>query len=343
MKAAVFRGPHQPLSIEEVPVPTPAPGEALIRTVACGVCATDLHYLHGTPTFHPPPVTLGHEISGIVEKVTREGGSIKPGDRVLLPSVISCGHCSQCRVGRDNICESMVMFGNHINGGFAPWVVAPQDSLVKIPEEVPLEESCLIADALSTPFHAVKNRGQVRAGETVAIFGCGGVGINAVQAAAAFGAQVIAVDIDPGKLELARKLGAVETLNAKEGDAPKAIRKLTRGGVDAAFEVIGNPVTLQAAFDSVRTGGRLVTVGYSEQDWTLRASRVMFREISILGSLGCRSAEYPVLMDLVRRGRLQLAPLVSRKLPLEKVNEALDDLEKGRVMGRQIIVFPEEK
>lgn len=338
MRAALFHGPHERLTVEEVPRPRPGPREALVRVAACGVCATDLHYLHGTPTFMKPPVILGHEISGTVEE---PGGSpsLKKGDRVIVPSVVPCGHCVACGVGRDNICENVRMFGNHVNGGFAELVAAPADYLVKLPASLPLVESSLVTDAISTPFHAVKNRAQVRAGERVAVFGCGGVGINAVQAAVAFGASVVAVDLDPRKLDLARELGAVEALNAKGADVPRTIRKLTGGGVDVALEVVGKPATLQAAFDSVRSGGRLITVGYSEEDWTLRASRVMFREISVIGSLGCRFAEYPTILRMVERGQIKLGPVAGSRLPLEHINEALDGLEKGTVAGRQIVVL----
>ncbi len=352
MRAARFHGlpsgfvpkhgvlsPEQRLVVEEIPRPEPRAGEVLVRTAACGICATDLHYLHGTPTFRSPPVTLGHEISGTVESLGPEVEGIHVGDPVLVPAVVSCGQCIPCRTGRDNICERMTMFGNHRDGGFAEYVTAPAAYVVPLPEGLPLVESALVADALSTPFHAVKNRAQVRAGENVAVFGCGGVGLNAVQSAAAFGASVIAVDVSEEKLALAKALGARETLNPAQGEVPKKIRKLTGGGVDAAFEVVGRPDVLQSAFESVRPGGRLVTVGYSEEDWTLRVNRVMFREISIIGSLGCRSAEYPVILKMVREGRLQLAPLISARFRLEEINDALANLEHGKALGRQVAVF----
>lgn len=352
MRAARFHGlpagfrpvhgklsPEQHLVVEDVERPVPLMGEVLVRTAACGVCATDLHYLHGTPTFAKPPLTLGHEISGTVEELGAGVEGLKTGDHVLIPAVLPCGSCTACRTGRDNICERMTMFGNHREGGFAEFVRAPVGYVVPLPPSLPLVESALVADALSTPFHAVKNRGAVRAGETVAVFGCGGVGLNAVQSAAALGGIVIAVDVDDRKLALARQLGAQEVVNATAKDVVRKVRGLTDGGVDVAFEVVGRPDVLQTAFDSVRSGGRLVTVGYSEEDWKLKVSRVMFREISVLGSLGCRSAEYPVILRLVASGRLQLAPLVSARLPLERINEALGNLEAGTVLGRQVITF----
>lgn len=339
MKAAVFHGPGKILAIEEVEVPTIGPGEVLVRTAACGVCATDLHYLHGTPTFKKPPLILGHEVSGRIEKLGPDVADVAEGDTVLVPAVVSCGVCTACKRGRDNICERMMMLGNHADGGFAEFVKVPHKGLVKLPPELPLVESSIVSDAVSTPFHAVKNRGCVRAGEWVAVFGCGGVGINAVQIAAALGALVIAVDIDSRKLALARQLGAAETVHAQEMDAVKVIRAVAGGGADAAFEVVGKPQVLEQAFNSVRSGGRLVSVGYSEEDWTFRVSRAMFREISVLGSLGCPSAEYPSILRLVRAGKIRLDPVISERLPLVQINDALKRLEEGAVIGRQLITF----
>jgi len=338
MKAAVFKGPGQPLEITEVGIPRPGYGEALVKVKACGVCATDLHYLHGTPTFKKPPLILGHEISGVVEEVGEGVEGVGAGDVVIVPPVISCGACSRCREGRDNICENMKMVGNHIDGGFAEYLTVPAKILVKLPQNLPVHDSAIISDAVSTPFHAVRNRGRVMGGEWVAVFGCGGVGIHAVQSAAAFGASVIAVDIDDRKLRLARELGAVETVNASEVDVVKTVQRMTSGGVDAAFEIIGKPATLEQAFSVVRPGGRLVVVGYSAENWSLRASRVMFREISVLGSLGCRLAEYPTIVKMVASGRLKLAPTISDRLSFDEVNDALKRLEEGKVVGRQIVV-----
>ncbi len=334
----MFHGPGTALTVEEVETPKVGPGEALVKVAACGVCATDLHYLHGTPTFKKPPLILGHEVSGEVVAFAPEVTGVRQGDPVLVPAVLSCGECVNCRRGRDNLCERMVMPGNHADGGFAEFIKVPARNLVRLPQGLPLQECAVISDAVSTPFHAVRNRGHVQGGDWVAIFGCGGVGINAVQIAAALGATVIAVDIDPEKLALARGLGAAEVFNAKEGDVPKAIRKLTGGGVDVAFEIVGKPQVLDQAFGSVRAGGTLVTVGYSEETWNFAVHRVMFREMSVLGSLGCRSADYPTILAMVQSGKIRLGPVVGRRLPLEKINEALGNLEKGTVSGRQLVI-----
>lgn len=340
MKAAVFRGPHQPLSVEEVPTPTPGRGEILIRVAGCGVCHTDLHYTdHGTPTFKQPPMILGHEISGIVEAVGEGVETRGPGDRVLVAAVTSCGACDACREGRENICAHGEMLGNHIDGGFAEYVVAPAKDTFALPQEVPLVEGSIIADALTTPYHAVVNRGQVRPGDAVIVFGCGGVGLNVVQMAAAQGARVVAVDISDDKLAWARRLGAAATVNpASVERMDKELRRATGGGADVAFEVVGKSVTQEQAVSSLKTGGRAVFVGYSPDTMTLNAGRVMFRELEVVGSLGCRPVDYPRVIEMVRQGRVQLEPLVTHRFPLDGVAEAFDTLRSGSAI--RVVVTP---
>jgi alcohol dehydrogenase, propanol-preferring len=329
MKAALFDGSPK-LAIKDVPVPTAGAGEVLIKVAACGLCHTDLHYLdHGVPTFKKPPLILGHEISGVVASAGSGVKDWKEGDRALIPPVLTCGKCAMCRRGRENICESMEMLGNHRDGGFAEFVAAPVKDLVRLPGNLPLAESSIISDAVSTGFHATVVRGKVRAGETVAVFGCGGVGMNVVQCAALQGARVIAVDLDERKLELAMTLGAADAVNAKEGDVPKTIKKRTGGGADAAFEVIGNPAVQRQAFESLRRGGRLVLVGYSDKIMELPAGKTMFFEMDVIGSLGCRPVDYARLVSLVSEGKLQLTPLVTSRHPLSDINEAYDRLRRS--------------
>jgi 6-hydroxycyclohex-1-ene-1-carbonyl-CoA dehydrogenase len=336
MKAAVFYGPGQPLKLEEVPTPEIGPEEALVKVAACGVCHTDLHYLDGVPTFKKPPLILGHEASGTVVDVGEKVSKVKKNDRVLIPPVLACGVCHNCSIGRGNICLSMVMVGNTVDGAYAEYVRVPAKDLVFLPPEIPLEEASIISDAMSTPYHAIKNRAGIRPGDSVIIYGCGGVGLNAVQIAAASGASVIAVDIVDEKLELARELGATVVVNARREDPVKTVRKTVKGGVDVAVEAIGNPDVMRQAFRSVRQGGRVVIVGYTDKELCVSAARLMFRELEVVGSLGCRAADFPPLVDLVRRGKLKL--LVSDKMPLDQINEALKMLREGRIFTRAIVI-----
>jgi len=344
VKAALFMGAGKPLEVTDVPAPVPQAGEALVRVAACGVCHTDLHYLdHDVPTFKPPPMILGHEISGTVEAVAGDG-PVQVGDRVLVPAVLGCGACPACRTGRENICASMRMVGNHMDGGYAELVTVPAGDLVPLPDELPLAESSVIADALTTPFHAVVNRGKVKPGDRVAVFGCGGIGINVVQLAAAAGAEVVAVDINAERLELAGRLGAAHTVDASAGGdtkskVAKAVRGLTGGGAEVAFECIGRPETQAQAFDSTRNGGRLVLVGYSTDAMPLNAGRTMFREMEIVGSLGCRGIDYPRVVELVRQGKVSLHDIVTSRFGLDRINDAFDELRAGR--GVRSIVVPD--
>ncbi len=336
MRAAVFYGAGQPLKIEDVLTPEISPEEALIKITACGVCHTDLHYLEGVPTFKKPPLILGHEASGIVTRVGERVTNVKENDRVLMPPVLTCGSCYNCRIGRENLCRNIVMIGNSIDGAYAEFTKIPAKDLIKLPPEIPLEEASIISDAMSTPFHALKNRANVRPGDTVAIYGVGGVGLNAVQIAAALGASVIAIDKVEEKLRLARELGASETINVDAEDPVKAVRKITGGGADIAVEAIGIPEVMRMAYESVRWGGRVVVVGYSDKDLSINAARLMFREIEVYGSLGCRIVDFPPLVDMVRRGKLKL--LVSDKMSLDQINEALGMLKKGKIKTRAIVI-----
>jgi len=342
MKAAVFHGPKQPLKIEEVETPKINAGEILVKIAACGVCNTDLHYIdHGVPTFKKPPMILGHEPSGTVAEKGADVQNFQVGDRILIPPVFSCGYCDNCRLGRENICQNMLMLGNHMDGAYAEYTKVPAKDCQHLPEDLPIEESSIIADAISTPFHAVKNRARVQPGDSVVVFGCGGVGINVVQTAAAAGGSVIAVDIVESKLEVAKKLGAQHTINAKDMEDKallKQIRTITGGGADISIEAIGNPKTIVLATNAVKPGGCHCQVGYTHHDVPINAARLMFREIEIKGSLGCRPVDYPKIIEMVRTGKIQLEPVVTHKFRLEEINDAFELMRKGESL-RSIITF----
>jgi len=340
MKAAVFYAANEPLRIEEVPTPEPGPGEILVKVAACGLCHTDLHYLdHGVPTFKKPPLILGHEVSGTIAALGQGASEWQAGDRVLLPAVYGCGECDMCRKGRENVCERMVMFGNNVDGGYAEYMLAPAKDALALPEEIPLVEGAIIADATTTPFHAVVNRGRVKPGDQVVVFGCGGIGLNVVQVAAAVGAQVIAVDIVDEKLEWAKRFGAQATINAGQVErVDKEVRKLTGGGADVGFEAIGNPTVQAQTFNSLRTGGRFVVVGFASKPMTLNTGKVMYREMEIIGSLGCRAVDYPRVIELARQGKIKVKEMVTAHFPLDDINAGLDALREGK--GIRSVVVP---
>ena len=339
MKAAVFHGVEDGLRVEDIPVPGVGPDQVLVKVAACGACHTDLHYIeHGVPTFKKPPLVLGHEASGVVEEVGVDVDNVKQGQRVLIPAVLTCGKCKFCRMGRENICSDMKMLGNHFDGAYAEFVCVPAKDVLNLPESIPLEDASIIADALSTPYHAVKNRAKVRPGDVVVVYGCGGVGISAVQLAAGVGAKVIAVDINEKKLEWAKAFGASEVVNASEVErVSKAIKKMTGGGADIAIEVIGNPRTIEEAFESVRIGGRLCVVGYTHEAISIVAGKIMFKELEIVGSLGCPPGEYVPLIRMVELGKIDVTKLVTHRFSLDEIQGAFDVMKEGGSL-RSIVI-----
>lgn len=339
MKAAVFHGSDVGLKIEDVPIPKIGPDQILVKVAACGVCHTDLHYIeHGVPTFKKPPIILGHEASGVVDQVGELVKAFTKGDRVLIPAVLTCGSCMFCRMGRENICSDMRMLGNHFDGAYAEYVAVPAKDVLHLPESIPLEEASIIADAISTPYHAVKNRAKVRPGDTVVVFGCGGVGINTVQLATASGGCVIAVDMVERKLEWAKEFGAIHTVNASKVErVSKEIKKLTGGGADIAIEVIGNPRTIEEAFESVRIGGRLCVVGYTSEKMSVVAGKIMFKELEVVGSLGCRPLDYKPLIRMVESGAISVKRQVTHRFKLDDLEQAFAVMKEG-VSLRSIVV-----
>ena len=339
MKAAVFHGNGSGLIVEEWPTPVPGNDEILVEVAACGVCHTDLHYLdHGTPTFKHPPIVLGHEVAGTIAGMGTGVENFSIGDRVLLPAVLTCGRCEACRMGRENICEAGMMLGNHMDGGYAEYVSVPAKDAFHLPPEIPLIEWAIIADALTTPYHAVVNRGRVHPGDAVVVVGVGGIGLNIVQMATAVGARVLAVDVSEDKLAWARRLGAAETVHAPSVDrVDKAVRQAMRGGADVAFEAVGRAATQEQALACLKTGGRLVLVGYSPETMGLNSGRVMFRELEVVGSLGCRPVDYPRVIELARQGKVKVAELVTHRFSLDEIAVAFDVLRAGESI-RSVVV-----
>ncbi|EKE03490.1 MAG: 6-hydroxycylohex-1-ene-1-carboxyl-CoA dehydrogenase [uncultured bacterium] len=339
MKAAIFKEANKPLIIEEIPTPTINENEVLVKVVACGVCHTDLHYLdHGVPTFKKPPMILGHEASGIIDK--SNSSSFKKGDRVLLPAVLTCGTCEPCQSGRENICKKMLMLGNSIDGAYAQYIKVPAKDVIPMPDEIPLEEGCIIADAISTPYHAVVNRAKVKSTDRVLVIGCGGVGINVVQIAAMIEAEVIACDIDSNKLKIAKELGAKHTVNPNEIQL-KDFLKQNGGPVDIAFEVIGKSETIENAYKSLGLAGRLCVIGYTNQNITINPAKIMFFEQEIIGSIGCAPSDYPKIISLVKDGKIKLDQLIAKKYELADINTALDELRESKVLRN--IILPNGK
>lgn len=321
MKAAIFDG-SKVLKLVELPIPEYTEDQILVKVVACGICHTDEGYIEGTPTFKSAPLILGHEASGYVEEVGSTITNFSKGDAVLIPPVLTCGTCKYCINGRETICSNQKMLGNHIDGAFAEYIAVDAKDVVKVPEGLNLADLSIVADAVATPYHAVINRAQVKHGDKVIVVGCGGVGINVVQFAKYAGAQVIAVDLQDSKLELARRLGAEYTINPEKEDFRKMVKEYF-GRADIAFEVVGHPNTQQMAFESLGPGGKLIAVGYSPKKWDgFQSGKVMFWELEILGSLGCPPKDFVKILNLLKEEKITLDGLITNRLRLDQINEA---------------------
>jgi len=364
MKAAVMRGYNAPLSLEEVQIDDPGQGEVLVKTAASGICHSDLHVIEGSLPV-PPPCILGHEPAGIVEAVGAGVTDFAPGDHVIGCITAWCGVCKFCTGGRPYLCptqfvgrapgakprlsarggDPLLQFANL--SSFAEKMLCPERSLVKIRDDMPLDRAALIGCGVTTGLGAALNTVRIPAGASVAIIGCGGVGLAALQGARIVGAgRIVAVDTQPWKLELARKLGASDCVNAKEGDPVAAVQALCAGGVDFAFECLGSVPTVQQAVAMTGRGGTTVLVGIVPitQLVSISAADLTLQEKHITGSyMGSNRFRFdmPKYVDFYLDGRLRLDEMISARIPLADVNQAFERMRKGEA-ARQVIVFDRE-
>lgn len=330
MKAVRLIEINQPLQMQDIPIPNVGEGQVLVRIRAAGICHSDVHYRAGRSPVRPLPMTLGHEIAGIVEQVGQHVTTIKPGDHVCLHYLLSCGDCYYCSTGNEQFCLHGSMLGHYSDGGYAEYIVVPERNAVYLPDEIPFEHGAILMCSSATAFHALR-KSRIKAGETVAIFGIGGLGISAVQLAHAFGAlDVYAVDINADKLSLAKTYGAIP-IDARSSDAVAEIRRLTGNkGVDVALELIGLPGTMQQAVQCLAVMGRAVVVGISDKPFEIDSYRELLgKEAEVIGSNDHLLQELPLLIELARRGKLNLAQVVTRTIALDAntINAVLDNLE----------------
>jgi S-(hydroxymethyl)glutathione dehydrogenase/alcohol dehydrogenase len=359
MKAAVLRAVKQPLVIEDIEVSKPGPHEVLVRTVAAGVCHSDLHFQNGS-YMYPTPAVLGHESAGVVEQVGSEVRYVAPGDHVITCLSVFCGHCEFCLSGRPALCTKVDTRRKHTDpprlsqGGKPVWqfldlssyaeqMLVHENAIVKITKDMPLDRAALIGCGVTTGVGAVFNTAKVPPGATVAVIGCGGVGLSAVQGASIAGAgRIIAVDMLDSKLELARKMGATDTVNAKKGDPIQQVKELTSGGVDYSFEAIGLKIAAEQAFGMLKNGGTATVIGMIPLGQKVELPGVDFlfeKKIqgSSMGSNRFRT-DMPKYVDMYLAGKLNLDDLVSKRIKLADVNDAFAALEKGEV-ARQVIMM----
>ena len=358
MKAAVLRGVREQ-EIEDIDIDDPKSKEVLIRVAAAGVCHSDLHFYNGT--WHGGfPMVLGHESAGIVEEVGKDVTYVKPGDHVITCLSTFCGHCEDCITGRMVLCaepevnrlptepprltkrdEYLRQFARL--GSFAEYMLIHEHSLVKIRQDMPLDRAALIGCGVTTGVGAALNTARIDPGSTVAVIGCGGVGLSVVNGAMIGGAsRIIAVDMLESKLELAKEFGATDVVNASETDAVEAVQELTDGGVHYSFEAIGLKVAAEQAFQMLRRGGTATVIGMippPQMVEVLGADFLQEKRIqgSSMGSNRFR-VDMPRYVEFYLQGRLHLDQLISQRIKLDQINEAFEILETGDI-ARSVITF----
>jgi len=360
MKAALFHGPHRPLTIETVSIANPAPREVLIRTAAVGLCHSDLHYIDGLYAFDAPAI-LGHEAAGIVEKVGSEVTGLKAGDHVITCLSVFCGHCAYCTTGRPYNCDHqdetrrpaaaeprLAQAGRPIHqfyelSAFAEQMLVHEHAVVKIRPDMPMDRAALIGCAVTTGVGAVTNTARVEVGSTVAVIGCGGIGLSAINGAAIAGAgRIIAIDIQPDKLALAREFGATDVIDASATDPIEAVRDLTGGGVAYSFEALGMKRTAEQAFAMLAPSGTATVIGMVPKGQRLEIDPVALlydRRLqgSNMGSNRFR-VDMPRYVDFYLAGRLHLDRMIAARIPLDQINEGFDRLRQGR-FARSVVTF----
>ena len=341
MKAVQLIDIGSPLRASEIPSPAVADDDVLVRIEAAGICHSDVHYRAGVSPAGPLPITLGHEIAGIVEEVGSQVSHLNPGDRVCLHYLVTCGNCFYCTQGHEQFCTTGRMLGKHLDGGYAEAIALPSRGVVSLPPEIPFEQGAILMCSSATSFHALR-KARLQPGETVAVFGLGGLGMSAIQLAHAFGAlDVYGVDISEPKLAAAQSYGAIP-IRATDQDPVDQIRRLTGGrGVDVALELIGLPLTMQEAVRSLAVFGRAVLAGIAETPFAVDSYRELIgREAEIIGCSDHLLQELPLLIELARRGALDLSRVVTRTVPLDAgaINDTLDELEVFGSGVRTVIV-----
>jgi S-(hydroxymethyl)glutathione dehydrogenase / alcohol dehydrogenase len=360
VKAAVLIEAGQPLQIEQINISNPGPHEVLIRTAACGLCHSDLHFIEGTYP-HPLPAIPGHEAAGIVEAVGSEVRTVKVGDAVVTCLSAFCGHCEYCVTGRMSLClggetrrkpgEAPRLTrpdGSIVNqmlnlSAYAEMMLIHEHACVAINPEMPLDKASVIGCAVTTGAGTIFNACKVTPGETVAVIGCGGVGLATINAAKIAGAgRIIAADPIPEKRALAMKLGATDVVDAMADDAAKQIQELTKGGVDHAIEAVGRPASGELAVKSLKRGGTATILGMMPLQHSVGLSAMdLLSGKKLQGAImgGNRfPVDIPRLVDFYMRGLLDLDSIISETIPLERINEGFDQMKRGDA-ARSVIVF----
>lgn len=337
MRALRYHGPRQPLRLDDVPAPEPRPGEVVVRVTAAGLCHTDLHFISGLLDLGVAPVTLGHEIVGRIEEVGAGVPPARAGERVIVHYYAGCGACRFCLAGEENLCDALrAEHGFVTDGGFAERVRVPARNAVPLPASLADADAAPIGCAVTTAVHACA-LANVGLGDTAVVLGAGAVGFGLVQVARLRGARVIAVGRSEEKLARARALGADASVRAGVGDVAAEVRALTAGrGADVVFELVATRETMGWSLAMLGKRGRLVFVGYSEDDLRVHPIQLVVGEQIVTASVGNTLAELALAVDLVASGRVRT--VVDRTVPLERFQQAVDALSAGSLVGRAVLL-----
>lgn len=343
MRAERFHAETRTVTVEDVPVPAPGPGEVLVKVAFCGICHSDVSLINGTFPAQLPVVTQGHETSGTIAALGEGVTGWAVGDRVVLAAGKPCLACPNCRRADFSNCLRIKLMAFAYDGGWAEYTVAQAAGLTLIPDNVSLEQAAILADAVSTPFGAVVRTGKVAVGESVGVWGVGGIGTHIVQLARLVGAApIVAIDLNPAVRERALELGADYALDSRDENLPERIAEITAGrGLDVAFDAVGLQVTFEQALAALTVGGRLVGVGMSAQAPTIGPTSMFnLTKRQVLGHLGYQNADIETLAKLVSRGRLDLSRSISAVVPLEDVAAGIEMLERQDGNPIRILVQP---
>lgn len=343
MRAERFYADTKTVALEDVPIPEPGPGEVLVQVAFCGICHSDLSLINGTFPAQRPVVTQGHEASGTIAKLGPDVTGWSEGDRVVLAAGRPCLECPNCRRGDMSNCLRIQLMAFAYDGAWAEYTVALAAGLTRVPDNVPLEQAAILADAVSTPFGAVVRTGKVTVGESVGVWGVGGIGTHVVQLARLVGAApVIAIDINPVVRDRALELGADHAFDSRDPDLRAKLAEVTGGRLlDVAFDAVGLKVTFEQALDCLTVGGRLVGVGMSDQSPTVGPTSMFgLTQKQVLGHLGYQNVDIETLARLVSLGRLDLSRSISRIIPLADIRDGIDALEHADGNPIRILVQP---
>lgn len=335
-QAMLFTGAANQLELQEIEIPDPKPGETIVKVDACSLCGTDVHFIQG----HVPIVALkkgtvkymvcGHEIIGT---------DVQTGKMVIVPAVLACYQCDMCLSGRSNMCRNALMLGNAINGGFAQHIHIPRaNNLLVLPDNIadlinfPVYYLCVMADAMTTAYHAVFNRAGVKPGDKVAVIGGGGVGLNVAQFATAACAEVVVLDIDKQRAERAMGFGAKAGICLRRDGDPaqifkevrKEVKDALKGDPDFCFEVVGHPSAFSLALGLLGIGSQLINVGYTADQGNVPLGNIMAKEQRVIGSYGCPPPDYRRVLSMVLNGNVKLEELVTGEFPLSDLGKAIE-------------------